>query len=418
MKRLLSAGFLFGIVQALMVRERLESGVAFNFFARRLLADPYPIYRKLRDKDPVHRSRLIKGYIVSRHADVDAVLRDFRRFGNDRVATKDPNLRFNDDEPRSMLYRDPPDHTRLRSLVGKAFTPRAVRELRPRVERIADDLLDRLEGQQTFDVIDALAFPLPIMVISEMLGVPTEDRAALRDLSNDASVSLEPLLDARSVSRSQDALAALRDYFDPLVERRRAAPRDDLISVLTQAEDAGDRLTHMESLLMLVLLLVAGNETTRNLVGNGLLALLRHPDQLERLRREPELVGPAVEELLRYDSPVQLDGRSVREDTEVGGVPVRRGEYLMLLIGAANRDPDVFAAPDALDVGRGRNPHLGFGRGIHHCLGAPLARLEAEVMLGKLLERYPEIRLAARPVRRRQIVLRGLSEMRVAVSAA
>ena len=415
MKRPLKAAFLFGVVQTLMARERLESGVAFNFFSRRLLANPYPIYRRLQTRDPVHRSRLIKGWVLSRHEDIDAVLRDFRRFGNDRVSTQDANLRFDSEEPRSMLYRDPPDHTRLRSLVSKAFTPRAVRALRPRVEKIADDLLDSLNGADSFDVIDAIAYPLPVAVICEMLGVPQEDRGPFREWSNDASLSIEPLLDDRRVASTMDALSKLRDYFSDLAERRRADPGEDLISVLTQIEDEGDRLSHLELQLMLVLLLVAGNETTRNLVGNGLLALLRNPEQLDRLRREPELIGPAVEELIRYDSPVQIDGRSVREDTEVGGVPLERGQYLMLLLGAANRDPEAFDDPDVLDVSRERNPHLGFGRGIHHCLGAPLARMEAEVMLGKLLERFPNVRLAGSPTRRRQIVLRGLSSLPVRV---
>ena len=415
MKRPLKAAFLFGVVQTLMARERLESGVAFNFFSRRLLANPYPIYRRLQTRDPVHRSRLIKGWVLSRHEDIDAVLRDFRRFGNDRVSTQDANLRFDSEEPRSMLYRDPPDHTRLRSLVSKAFTPRAVRALRPRVEKIADNLLDSLKGVESFDVIDAIAYPLPVAVICEMLGVPQEDRGPFREWSNDASLSIEPLLDDRRVASTMDALSKLRDYFSDLAERRRADPGEDLISVLTQIEDEGDRLSHLELQLMLVLLLVAGNETTRNLVGNGLLALLRNPEQLDRLRREPELIGPAVEELIRYDSPVQIDGRSVREDTEVGGVPLERGQYLMLLLGAANRDPEAFDDPDVLDVSRERNPHLGFGRGIHHCLGAPLARMEAEVMLGKLLERFPNVRLAGSPTRRRQIVLRGLSSLPVRV---
>ena len=415
MKRPLKAAFLFGVVQTLMARERLESGVAFNFFSRRLLANPYPIYRRLQTRDPVHRSRLIKGWVLSRHEDIDAVLRDSRRFGNDRASTQDANLRFDSEEPRSMLYRDPPDHTRLRSLVSKAFTPRAVRALRPRVEKIADDLLDSLDGADSFDVIDAIAYPLPVAVICEMLGVPQEDRGPFREWSNDASLSIEPLLDDRRVATSKDTLSKLRDYFSDLAERRRADPGEDLVSVLTQIEDEGDRLSHLELQLMLVLLLVAGNETTRNLVGNGLLALLSNPEQLDRLRREPDLIGPAVEELTRYDSPVQIDGRSVREDTEVGGVPMERGQYLMLLLGAANRDPEAFDDPDVLDVSRERNPHLGFGRGIHHCLGAPLARMEAEVMLGKLLERFPNVRLAGTPSRRRQIVLRGLSSLPVCV---
>ena len=399
-----------------MARERLESGVAFNFFSRRLLANPYPIYRRLQTRDPVHRSRLIKGWVLSRHEDIDAVLRDFRRFGNDRASTQDANLRFDSDEPRSMLYRDPPDHTRLRSLVSKAFTPRAVRALRPRVEKIADDLLDSLDGADSFDVIDAIAYPLPVAVICEMLGVPQEDRGPFREWSNDASLSIEPLLDDRRVASTMDALSRLRDYFSDLAERRRADPGDDLVSVLTQIEDEGDRLSHLELQLMLVLLLVAGNETTRNLVGNGLLALLRNPAQLDRLPPRAGSSSVRPSKSLSANEQPGADRRAQREeDTEVGGVPLERGQYLMLLLGAANRDPEAFDDPDVLDVSRERNPHLGFGRGIHHCLGAPLARMEAEVMLGKLLERFPNVRLAGSPHRRRQIVLRGLSSLPVRV---
>ena len=415
MKRLLRSAFLFGVIQTLMARERVESGVSFNVFSRRLASDPYSIYGRLREKDPMHRSRLFDGWVVSRHADVDAVLRDHRRFGNDRVNTSDANMRFTPDESRSMLYRDPPDHTRLRSLVSQAFTPRSVDELRSRIEKTADELLDALDGMETFDVIDALAYPMPVIVIAEMLGIPPEDRDEFRGWSDDLARSLEPLLETEAIQESERSMNALHEYLGPIVERRRADPRDDLVSALTQAEDEGDKLTHEELLLTLVLLLVAGNETTKNLVGNGLLALLRYPDELAKLREDPELIAPAIEELLRYDSPVQIDGRTALEDVELGGRRIERGQFLMLLIGSANRDPDVFDDPDTLDVRRNARRHIAFGRGIHHCLGAPLARIEGEILFRKLLERYPDVRLAAKPRFRRQIVLRGVESLPVRV---
>ncbi len=418
MERHLRAALLPFIVRTLMARERLESGVSFNLFSAGLAADPYPLYRRLRERDPVHRSRLIDGWVVSRHADVDAALRDHKRFGNDRVAASDENLRFSPDHPRSMLYRDPPDHTRLRSLVSKAFTPRSVSALRPRIEKIVDGLLDALYGTESFDVIDSLAYPMPVIVIAEMLGIPPEDRDEFRGWSDDVARSIEPLLEEKVARRGEQSMKALQEYLSAIIERRRSDPRDDLISALIQAEEEGDKLTHEELLLTLVLLLVAGNETTKNLVGNGLLALLRHPEELAALRENPQLMESAIDELLRYDSPVQTDGRTALEDAQIGGQSIQKGQYVILLIGAANRDPDVFDDPDRLDVRRDAGRHMSFGRGIHHCLGAPLARIEGEIMFRKLLERYPRINLSATPRFRRQIVLRGVESLRVQATPA
>ena len=268
MKRPLKAAFLFGVVQTLMARERLESGVAFNFFSRRLLANPYPIYRRLQTRDPVHRSRLIKGWVLSRHEDIDAVCATPGASQRSRLdAGREPAIRQR--RARSMLYRDPPDHTRLRSLVSKAFTPRAVRALRPRVEQIARRSAGQPRRRGLLRRDRRHRLPLPVAVICEMLGVPQEDRGPFREWSNDASLSIEPLLDDRRVATSMDTLSKLRDYFSDLAERRRADPGEDLVSVLTQIEDEGDRLSHLELQLMLVLLLVAGNETTRTWWGTA-----------------------------------------------------------------------------------------------------------------------------------------------------
>lgn len=382
-------------------------------------SDPYPIYRKLRRRSPVHRSKLVNGWVLSAHADVDRVLRDYKRFSNDeRNSNRPQGYEAFAEETRSLLRLDPPDHTRLRSLVGQAFTPRAVEQLKPRVERIVDELLDGIDDTGRFDVIADLAYPLPITVIAEMVGVPPEDRDQFKVWSSDVARVLEPGTSEEENRRSLRSRAALDEYFGEIITQRQAAPRDDLISALIAAEDAGDKLTRDETLAILVLLLVAGNETTRNLIGNGLLALLNHPDQLQALRRSPQMIESAIEELLRFDSPVQLDVRTALEDVEIGGKRIRKGQQVVLLIGAANRDPEVFADPDRLELGRKAQSHISFGRGIHHCLGAPLARIEGQVAFRKLLERFSEIRLDGSPRFRDHVVLRGLESLPVTVERA
>ena len=404
------------VIQLPLARERLESGVVYNPLSPKMYSDPYPIYRKLREKSPVHRSRLVDGWVLTRHRDVDAVLRDFKRFSNDeRNAT---SVRFSPyaDEARSMLRIDPPDHTRMRSLVGKAFTPRAVAELRPRIEEIVDQLLD--DVGDTFDVLDDFAYPLPIIVIAEMLGVPPEDRDRFKGWSNDVARVLEPGANRDEVRRATRSRTELTQYFAGIIEQRQSRPQNDLISAMIAAEDEGDRLSRDELLSTLVLLLVAGNETTKNLIGNGLLTLIQHPAQIQQLRDNPELMDSAIEELLRFDSPVQLDRRIALEDVEIGGQQIRRGQSVLMLIGAANRDPDEFVEPDNLDLDRTGQSQISFGRGIHHCLGAPLARLEAQVAFGKLLERFADFQLLKRPVFKDHIVLRGLKSFPVRVQRA
>ena len=320
-----------------------------------------------------------------------------------------------EDEYRSMLHHDPPDHTRLRSLVSKAFTPRAVRELHPRVERIVDDLLNDLEGKDRFDLIESFAFPMPVTVIAEMLGVPAKDMDRFKDWSNDISLTIEPSLRDDQIRRVERASEALYAYFESIIEQRRDEPQDDMITALLNAEDEGDKLTHEELLGTLVLLLVAGNETTRNLIGNGMRALLKHPDQLRKLRDNPDLLDSAINELLRYDSPVQLDGRLVHSDVEVAGHQIHAGQRILCAIGAANRDPSAFTEPDKLDIERSESSHIAFGRGIHHCLGAPLAMLEARAAFSALLDRFSHIELVSEPAYREQVVLRGVAELWVDV---
>ena len=391
---------------ALLAWERIESGVSYDPTSSEILNNPYDTYDRLRAKDPVHRMRLINGWVLTRYEDVDMALRDHRRFSKNDGQ---------EDEYRSMLHHDPPDHTRLRSLVSKAFTPRAVREIHPRAQRIAADLLDDLDGKDRFDLIESFAFPMPVTVIAEMLGVPAQDVDKFRRWSNDVSLTIEPSLRNDQIRRVERATEELYGYFEGILEERRRDPQDDMITALLNAEDEGDKLTHEELLGTLVLLLVAGNETTRNLIGNGMRALLKHPDQLQRLRDNPGLLDSAIDELLRYDSPVQLDGRLVHNETEVAGQRIRAGQRVLCAIGAANRDPSAFSEPHKLDIGRSEKSHIAFGRGIHHCLGAPLAMLEARAAFSALLDRFSHIELAAEPVYREQVVLRGVEELWVNV---
>ncbi len=405
------------VVGAMLARERWQSGVAYNPLSRQTAQDPYPVYAALRDRDPVHRSALMNAWMFTRHADIDTILRDHRRFSNDpRKGTLSSRQRAGlpADEEFTMLFLDPPDHKRLRALVNKAFTPKAVNALEPHIRSLLGTLLDDIDDPAGFDLMQAVAQPLPVIVIAEMLGVPPEDRAQFKIWSDQRARTLEPSIDARERALAEAANKSLNSYFRPIIEERRAAPQDDIVSALAQAEEEGDRLTELEMLNMLRLLLIAGNETTTNLIGNGVLALLRNPDQMQRLRDDPSLIPSAVDELLRFDSPVQTDFRRALEDCEVNGFPLKKRDNIVLLLGAANRDPDVFDDPDRLDVGRGDRSHLSFGRGIHHCIGAPLARLEGRVVLEMLLERFSQISLSGEQPRfRNSIVLRGLESLPV-----
>ena len=394
------------VISALTTWERMESGVSYNPISDSVRNNPYEKYAELRSKDPIHRMRLINAWVLTRYEDVDMVLRDHRRFSNHDD---------DDREFRSMLFHDPPDHTRLRSLVSKAFTPRSVAELEPRIRRVVQELLDDMEGRDRFDLISDFAFPLPVTVIAEMLGVPAQDIDRFRDWSNDIALTVEPTLDDEQTRRMEESFQELLDYFEDIIERRLKEPQDDMITALLNVEAEGDRLSRGELLATLTLLLVAGNETTRNFIGNGMLALLKHPDQLQRLRDNPDMLDSALDEILRYDSPVQIDQRTVYEDVEIRGHRIRAGQRVINAIGAANRDPEVFANPDKLDIGRREKSHLSFGRGIHYCLGSPLAMMEGRIAFSSLLDRFPSMELESEPEFREQIVLRGVEDLWVEV---
>jgi cytochrome P450 len=392
--------------------------IHFNPMAPEFLADPYPTYHRLRVEDPVHWSPL-GFWVLTRYEDVVAVLRD-QRFAKEAMIAA-VAARFGlapGTIGLSMLDRDPPDHTRLRGLVSKAFTPRVVERLRPHIQEIVDGLLDRVEGQGTMDLIEEFAYPIPVMVICELLGVPVEDHERFKTWSLDLARGLDSIMlpvDSEVARRSGIARQGLTDYFRALIAARRAAPRNDLLSALIAAEEAGDTLSEDELLASSILLLVAGHETTVNLIGNGTLALLRHPDQLRRLRDDPGLIASAVEELLRYDGPVQRTARMPSVDVAIGGRTIKQGEMVMPFIGAADRDPAQFPDPDRLDLARADNRHVAFGMGIHFCLGAPLARVEGQLAINTLLRRLPKLALASeRPEYRQSLTLRGLKALSVA----
>ncbi len=386
----------------------------FNPFDPEFIVNPYPVYHRLRAEDPVHRHPL--GFLVlTRYDDVDALLRD-PRFGKGGYQAL-LAARFGTAAGEPQLFRDPPDHTRLRTLVSKAFTPRVIEGLRPHVQDIVDGLLDGVAGRRAMDVVADLAYPLPVTVISEMLGVPREENEAIKGWSDDLARSLDAIalpVEPAVIERGNAARTALVDYFRDLAAERRRQPRDDLLSGLIAAEEAGDRLTETELLATCVLLYVAGHETTVNLIGNGLLALLRHPAERARVAADPALLAGAVEELLRYDGPVQRVGRMATTEVDLGGTRIPPGTLVLGLIGAANRDPARFPDPDRLDVTRRIERHLAFGWGIHVCLGAPLARVEAQIALGTLLRRCPGLTLAATELEwRAGSTLRGLRALPV-----
>ena len=400
---------------AVILRERWQYGVAYNPLSARTIQDPYPVYAALRARAPVFRSRLLNAWVFTRHADVGAILRDHQRFSNDpRMGTLTSRQRamLPPPEELTMLLLDPPDHTRLRTLVSKAFTPKSVGAYKPNIRRILGSLLDNIDDPTAFDFMQAVARPLPTIVIAEMLGVPAEDRDRFAIWSAQRARLLEPTISRRERKAGEAASTAFDAYFRQLIERRRTAPREDILSALVLAQDSGEHLSERETLNMLRLLLIAGNETTTNLIGNGILALLRHPDQLQRIREDPGLIPMAVEELLRFDTPVQTDFRRVLADCEVNRFTVRKRDNIVLLLGAANRDPEVYVNPDRLDIGRNRGPHLFFGTGIHHCLGASLARLEGRIFLEMLLERFSSISMLTDcPRFCKSIVLRGLQSL-------
>jgi cytochrome P450 len=406
------------------MNEHVQTGNSeplFNPLSPEFIKNPYPHYERMRTTDPMHVTPL-GVFVASRHAEASLVMRD-KRFGKDYVERTirryGPKIM---EEPvfRSMshwmLQQDPPDHTRLRGLVVKAFTARRVEDMRPRIQHIVDETLDRIIPQGKMDLIEDYAFRLPVTIICDMLGIPEEHREVFYSSSRDGGRLLDPVPlspDEIKQGNAGNAMAAM--YFQQLFELRRKTPGDDLITQLVQAEEDGSKLSNEELTANIILLFGAGHETTVNLIGNGLLALHRNPDQLELLKAKPELITNAIEEFLRYDSSVQLTGRVALEDIEdLGGKRIPKGESVLCLLGSANHDPAVYPdRPERLDITRPNVRPLSFGGGIHFCLGAQLARIEAEIAISTLLRRLPDLRLddAVNPEWRPTFVLRGLKRL-------
>lgn len=390
-----------------------------GLFTHAFNQNPYPAFHSLQQHDPVHQALMPDGHyawIVTRYEDAVAVLKDTRFI-------KDFTVFLNEEEraeaqknifSQNMLFADPPDHKRLRGLVQQAFTPKMIEELRGRITEIANELIDDMQDRSRIDIIDDFAFPLPIIVICEMLGVPSEDRDKFRTWSNTlVEASNDPGKAEKIQQHTEEFTAYLRDW----IATRREQPVDDMVSKLIQAEEAGDRLSEQELYGVVSLLIIAGHETTVNLIANGLFALMTHPDQMRTLQQQPERIRPAIEEMLRFEGPVEFStDRWASETIEFQGKTINMGDHVLVALDAANRDPEAFEDPDVFDITRGQSKHLAFGKGMHFCLGAPLARVETEVAVNTLLERFPELQLDASPAElewRPGILMRGLTELPV-----
>jgi pimeloyl-[acyl-carrier protein] synthase len=405
----------------------ITSAVLTFVATSRVRTNPHAAYRLLRRIDRAHRSP-IGLWVLSGHDDIAAALRH-PDLGSDeskadlsllrpasllRVAAPVRGGPFRDLVPNLILFRDPPDHTRLRSLVNKAFTPRAVSTLEERVTRLVHERLDQLAPRGHMELLSEFAYPVPALVICELLGAPASDQTVISRHAPPLAARLDPnLFRGAAVSAAADqAVVELTGYLTGLIGERRRHPGPDLLSALIAAQDGGDRLSHDELVTMAILLLIAGHETTANLLGNGILALLRNPDQLERVRQDPSVDHTTVEELLRYDGPIQMVQRVTLDDVEIGTNRIPKGHIVAMCIAGANRDPAVFHQPDRLDVTRTPNPHLAFGAGAHFCVGAPLARMEARIALRALLDRLPDLRLTETKVRwRPSFTIRGLRQL-------
>lgn len=397
---------------------------------------PHQLYRALRSMDPVHESPF-GIWVLSRHEDVAAALRhpllgndetkaDFAALRGVRKATGALGRRqgawseggaYGQVMHRLMLFRDPPDHTRLRSLVARAFTPRRVADLEGRVAEILDELLEKPAKRGRIELMRELAYPLPARVISELLGVPNEHESLITDVAPALAVGLDPgpMRTAESVAAADRATARLVEFLDELIHERKCAPGDDLLSGLIEAEDDGDHLSHDELVSTVALLLIAGHETTANLIGNSLYALLRDPASLELLRIDPSVDRLAIEELLRHSGPIQMAERITLESVTIAGVTIPAGRIVVPLIAAANRDPEVFKEPGRLDLSRDPNPHLAFSAGAHYCIGAALARLEGRIAVATICRRFPTLSVTGRPVWRSSFTIRGLRELELAL---
>ncbi|MEM7119249.1 MAG: cytochrome P450 [Chloroflexota bacterium] len=389
----------------------------FNPLSPDFRRNPYPYYDMLRTHAPIFHYEPWNSYFLSSHEDCAALLRDNRlghsTFHEDNAPAQHKALAKMQKD--WVLFKNPPDHTRLRGLVYKAFTPRMVEQLKGMIQRVTNQLLDKVQGKGEMDLIADLAYPLPVAVIAEMVGIPQADQHKFHQLSNDLARSLDLTEETAVYDRASEAAAAFTDYLTHLANKRRQNPQNDLLSALVAVEEAGDKLTSNELYATCAFLFVAGHETTINLIGNGMLALLQNPDQFDKLQRnlsDDSMVKTAVEEFLRYDSPVQMTSRIALEDIQYKNHHFPQGTDIAFLIGAANHDPKQFLNPQSLDITRPKNQHLSLGGGIHYCLGAPLARLEGRIAITTLLQHMPNLQLATlQPQFVDNYLLRGLQAL-------
>jgi len=385
--------------------------------------NPHSFYHELRAHDPVHWSDALQSWVLTRYADVAAGLRDKRLSSAGRVAALLDRLPEQDRAHLRPLYdhfstglihTDPPDHTRLRRLLNVSFTPPLIQELRLRVQEIVDELLGLAETNRRIEVVSEFAFPLPLITISEIVGVPVEDRMQFKQWCDDVNPILGSTPTLESALLMQESVIALRKFLSDLIAERRAEPKDDLISRMIAAQEEEDWLSEAELIQTSVTLMIAAHETTTSLMANGLLTLFRHPDQLDRLRREPSLIQSAVEELLRYEPPLNHFTRIAKDDLEIADKPIRKGQVVTFSLLAANRDPEKFPDPDRLDITRKKNDHIAFGLGAHYCLGAPLAVLEGQVAIGTMVVRFPQMTMPNQQIDwRQERVAHGFKELRL-----
>ena len=392
--------------------------IRFNPFLPDFYINPYPTYRQLQTEDPVHLSA-IGAWIITSYTDVAKALRD------PRLSSKPSEISSYSQRQQGsslvgsfisdiLFFRDPPDHTRLRRLIGKVFNTRVVEEMRPRIQEIVNELIKQIEEKGDLDIIADFAKPLPVTVISQILGIPVEDRYQLKQWSYWLGYIFDPMKASDVSQQLTQSIVEFREYLTGLIAKRRQKPENDLITALIQARDEQDKLSEEELLVTCMLLFASGEETTVNLIGNGVLSLLRHPDQLEKLRQNPSLIQSAVEELLRYESPLQISGRTAIENIEIGGKLIKKGPPVFLILGAANRDPAQYHSPDQLDITRTNNNHFAFGDGIHYCMGAALARTQGQIAINTLVQKLPNLKLQTNKLEwRENVFLRGLKKLPV-----
>lgn len=396
-----------------------------NLMRPEVRADPYPLYARIREEDPVHWDEAMGFWSISRYTDVSSIYRDARFSRAIGLADSFERMPAEERErtrplynawSKTMLYADPPYHTRLRSLANKAFTPHVVAQMRTHIQKLVDEILDAVQQNGQMDIMQDLAFVLPPTVIMEMLGLPLECRAEFKHWADEVFATIGIVRNVPDVmDRGLDSLDQVTRFLTHFHDEIEKQPKNDLFSALVHAADEGERLTREELYANTILLLAAGQETTTNLIGNGSLALLRHPDQMAKLRENPDLIVGAVEEMLRYDNPAQVAYRVATEDITIGKKAVRQGQIVNLLIGAANRDPAQFVDPDRFDITRGEIHQIGFGAGIHYCIGAPLARLEGQIALSTLVQRFPHIHLKTEQLEwQEHPTFRGLKSLPVA----